>query len=121
MKILVTEDDLMTRKVIQKTLEQAGMEVVTASNGDEALGILSKQSFDIMLIDIHMPGYSGIDLIKKIRNKLADNTPIAIVTRDQGEVMARKAFEEGADDYIIKPFEPQYLLERIEKLAAKNA
>ncbi len=120
MKILVTEDDPMTRKVIEKALTTAGMEVVTSENGNDALNILSSQSFDVILIDIHMPVFNGIELIKKIRDDLCINTPIAIVTREKSETMVRDAFEAGADDYISKPFEKDYLLKRIEKISAKN-
>lgn len=120
MNILVIEDDLMTRKIIEKTLQQPGHFVTSSLSAKDALETLKTQDFDVILIDIHMPDMNGIKLIEKIRNELNCITPVAILTRDKAESTVRKAFEAGADDYIIKPFNEHELLERLNKLKNKK-
>jgi DNA-binding response OmpR family regulator len=120
MKILITEDDTLTRKVLEKSIQKAGDCTVSSSSGEDAVLKLQNEIFDVVLIDIHMPGLDGIELIRIIRNELKNNVPIGVITRDKSEEMVLKAFEAGADDFIIKPFDDIYLQKRILKLAAKN-
>ena len=119
MKILVAEDDSLTRKVLQKTLHKAGFNVILAKNAKEAIAGFEQSKPEIILIDIYMPGMDGIKLIRLIRD-LNINIPVAVITRDKSEEMVVKAFEAGADDFILKPFDEQDLTERLLKLRAKN-
>lgn len=120
MRILITEDDTLTRKILQKSIQKTGFDVITAKNAKEAVSKLKDNKFDIILIDIYMPGIDGIDLIRIIRNEMKSNIPIAVLTRDKSEEMVVKAFEAGADDFILKPFDEDELTARIIKLGTKN-
>ncbi|MFO7658319.1 MAG: response regulator [Bacteroidales bacterium] len=120
MKVLVTEDDEITRKLLKKCIQNAGFEVVMADNAHKAIEILGKKRFDAIIVDIYMPGIDGIELIRIIRNELKNNIPIAVLSREKSEMMVVKAFEAGADDFIIKPFEANNLTDRLNKLVLKN-
>jgi two-component system response regulator VicR len=120
MKVLVVEDDSMTRKALEHRLKIDGYNVVTASDGKQAVDILTKDSFDIILTDLHMPLFSGLDLIKYVRNDLKKNIPILMVTRVGLEETVLTAFELGADDYITKPFSPDELSLRVKKAILRN-
>lgn len=120
MNILIADDDPMTRKILEKTIQKGGHKVVSASNSSDALSRLQNENFTVVLIDIYMPGMDGIGLISVIRNELNNNVPIGVITRDKSEEMVLKAFEAGADDFILKPFDMDDLQRRIIKLAAKN-
>ncbi len=120
MKILITEDDALTRKILQKSLNNSGFEIFLAKNAKEAISRLKTDKLDLLLLDIYMPGIDGIELIHIIRNDLKNNIPIAVITRDKSEEMVVKAFEAGADDFILKPFDDEDLSKRLVKLAEKN-
>jgi len=116
MKVLIAEDDILTSKFISKIFKQFDNEVICATNSISALQHLEKQNFDIALIDIHMPGFDGIELIKHVRNELKLTLPIIVITHDHYKNTLINALEAGADDFINKPFEPNLLYERVVKL-----
>ncbi|MBN2611962.1 MAG: response regulator transcription factor [Bacteroidales bacterium] len=120
MKVLVTEDDDITRKILHKSIQNAGFDVVTVKDAQEAIKILEKNGIDVVIIDIYMPGIDGIELIRIIRNELKNNLPIAVLSREKSEHMVVKAFEAGADDFVTKPFEATNLIDRINKLVQKH-
>ena len=120
MKVLVVEDDSMTRKALEHRLKIDGYTVVTASDGKQAIDILLTDTFDIILTDLHMPNFSGLDLIKYVRNDLKKNIPILMVTRVGLEETVLTAFELGADDYITKPFSPDELSLRVKKAILRS-
>lgn len=119
MKILITEDDALTRKILQKSLSNAGFEIYLAKNAKEAISRLKSDKLDLVLIDIYMPGIDGIELIHIVRNDMKNNVPIAVITRDKSEEMVVKAFEAGADDFILKPFDDEDLSGRLLNLIEK--
>lgn len=116
MKILITEDDLLTGKLISKVFKNPENEVIHVSNAISAIQQLENQLFDVALIDIHMPGLDGIELIKYIRSEMKLTLPIIVVTRDSYRETLYNALEAGADDYINKPFDSLTLYERVIKL-----
>tara|TARA_A100001011_G_scaffold347427_1_gene384537 strand:- start:237 stop:914 length:678 start_codon:yes stop_codon:yes gene_type:complete len=116
--ILVVDDDDRIRNLLKEFLHSNNYIVSTASNSEEAKKKLNFFYFDILVLDVMMPGQSGYELTKEIK-KNAD-TPIILLTA-KGEVENRiKGLELGADDYLGKPFEPKELLLRINNIVLKN-
>lgn len=114
-KILVVEDELDMLKIIRLYLEKAGHEVGVATDGQQALEELYNQNYDLIISDWMMPHMSGVELCRRVR---ALEIPVKIImltakSQVDDEIIGLK---EGADDYIKKPFEPQLLLLRIEKM-----
>jgi DNA-binding response OmpR family regulator len=119
MKILIVEDDTMTRKAIEHRVINDGYEVALAADGKEAIDILRKEKIDLLVTDLHMPHVTGLELIKIVRNELKNKMPIIMLTRVGLEETVYKAFELGADDYMTKPFNPDELSLRIKKSLIK--
>ena len=112
--ILVVDDDNRIRNLLKDYLSENNYLVSTAENADQAKDKLKFIKFDIMILDIMMPGQNGYELTKEIKKKI--KLPIILLTA-KGEVENRiKGLELGADDYIGKPFEPKELLLRIKNL-----
>lgn len=114
-RILVVEDELDMLKIIRLYLEKAGHEVGIATDGEQALEELYNQNYDLIISDWMMPHMSGVELCRRVR---ALEIPVKIImltakSQVSDEIIGLK---EGADDYIKKPFEPQLLLLRIEKM-----
>ena len=120
MRILIVEDDSMTRKAIEHRIKMDGFDVISAVDGKDALDVLKRESVDFMITDLHMPHISGLELIKYVRNELKKNIPIIMLTRVGLEETVLLAFELGADDYITKPFSPTELSLRIKKALLRN-
>ena len=116
--ILVVDDDDRIRSLLKEYLNEKKFIVTTAQNADEAKIKLSHFKFDLIVLDVMMPGQSGYELTKEI--KVNDCPPIILLTA-KGEVENRiKGLEIGADDYIGKPFEPKELLLRIRNIISKK-
>ncbi len=110
-KILVVEDDPQIRNYIGFALEQAGFLYFSASNAQEGLKLLITEQIDIVVLDLGLPDFDGMDVIKKIREW--SEVPIIVVSaRDQDSEKAA-ALDLGADDYLTKPFSATELLARI--------
>jgi two-component system, OmpR family, response regulator VicR len=121
MKVLICEDDTMTLMALEHKLLQEGYNVITASDGTEAKNLLKNGGIDFLLTDLHMPSFSGLELIEYVRNDLKLDIPIIMLTRVGSEETILKAFELGADDYITKPFSPAELSLRIKKASMKSS
>ncbi len=116
--ILIVDDDNRIRNLLKDYLSENNYLVSTAENADQAKDKLKFIKFDIMILDIMMPGQNGYELTKEIKKKI--KLPIILLTA-KGEVENRiKGLELGADDYIGKPFEPKELLLRIKNLIKNN-
>ena len=116
--ILVVDDDNRIRGLLKDYLTDNNYIVSTAEDANQAKKKIDYLKFDIIILDVMMPGQNGYDLTKEIRKKL--NVPIILLTA-KGEVENRiKGLEIGADDYIGKPFEPKELLLRIKNIINKN-
>ncbi len=116
--ILIVDDDDRIRSLLKDFLFNNNYIVSTAENADQAKEKLNYFKFDIIILDVMMPGQNGYELTKDIRKKI--NIPIILLTA-KGEVEFRiKGLELGADDYIGKPFEPKELLLRIKNILKKT-
>ena len=105
--ILVVDDDIRIRKLIQKYLRKNDYLVSTASNAHEAIKFANIIDFDLLIIDVMMPGEDGLSLTKKLLESYY--TPIIILTARKETSDRIIGLETGADDYISKPFEPREL------------
>lgn len=110
--ILVAEDDINIRTGLTDTLESEGYKVTSAENGLEAVDLFVRNRFDIILLDIMMPGKSGYDVCREIRTK-DENIPVIMLTAKSEEIDKVVGLQLGADDYITKPFGVHELLARI--------
>ncbi len=109
--LLIVDDDERIRKLLQQFLIRNGFWVTTARDGAHAQRLLGGLEFDLIVMDVMMPGQDGISLTRDLRGEIS--TPILLLTA-KGETEDRiKGLEAGADDYLAKPFEPKELLLRI--------
>tara|TARA_Y100001970_G_scaffold289778_1_gene421182 strand:+ start:1283 stop:1960 length:678 start_codon:yes stop_codon:yes gene_type:complete len=117
--ILVVDDDDKIKELIKQFLTEKGFIVSTASNADEAKQKIEIFNFNLMVLDVMMPGQSGYELTKEM--KQSRNVPIILLTA-KGEVENRiHGLELGADDYLGKPFDPKELLLRIKNILKSNS
>ena len=116
--ILIVDDDDRIRSLLKDYLDNNGYIVSSAENAEQAKNKLKYLKFDIIILDVMMPGQNGYDLTKEVRKKM--KVPIILLTA-KGEVENRiKGLELGADDYLGKPFEPKELLLKIENIINKD-
>ena len=116
--ILVVDDDERIRELVKQYLNDNEYIVTTASSAEDAKEKVDIIKFDIIILDIMMPGQSGLDFINANKKKI--NTPIILLTA-KGEASERiEGLEVGADDYLSKPFEPKELVLRIKNILDKT-
>jgi two-component system KDP operon response regulator KdpE len=111
-RVLVVDDEAAIRRALRPPLVELGVHVTEASRGEEALQLLRAGSFDVVLLDINMPGIGGIETLRRIR-AFAPRLPVLMVTVRDGEEEKVEALEQGADDYVTKPFSIRELIARI--------
>jgi DNA-binding NtrC family response regulator len=107
-RILIAEDEDTIRQVLETTLRKEGYETMSTSDAEEAMDLLTRSSLDLIITDLHLPGASGIDLLKKARSICAD-TPVVVMTAFGTVQSAVEAMKAGAYDYITKPVHPYEL------------
>ena len=110
-RILIVDDEPQIRRVMRTTLVARGYMVSTARNGEEALDKVREERFDLVLLDIHMPGIGGMEACRIIRSQ--SDIPIVILSIRNAEKEKVEALDAGADDYVTKPFSMPELLARI--------
>lgn len=118
MKILLVEDEATYRETLQFKLQRDGYEVVAAANGTVALTSFDS-SIDLVLLDLMLPGVSGMDVCRKIRTKSA--VPIIMLTAKDDEIDKVLGLELGADDYVTKPYSYRELVARINAITRRVA
>lgn len=117
-KILVIDDDEKLNRLLEKFLGDFNFAVFTATDGRQGLKMIKTVSPDLIILDVMLPGISGLDLCKRIRE--SGTTPIIMLTA-RGELMDRVVgLEVGADDYLPKPFEPRELVARIQAVLRRS-
>lgn len=110
-KILAVDDEAAIRELVQFNLERAGLAVVTAADGEEALAAFRRELPDLVLLDLMLPRLDGYTVCRRIREESA--VPIIMLTARTGEQDRVEGLEMGADDYLVKPFSPRELVARV--------
>jgi two-component system response regulator FlrC len=110
LRVLVVEDDAELREAIHDTLELAGAAVTPTGNGSEALRALAAAHHDVVVSDVNMPGMDGHELLRRIRSQ-HPALPVVLVTAYATVARSVQAMREGASDYLVKPFQPQQLVD----------
>jgi CheY-like chemotaxis protein len=114
-RVLVADDEPITRMLVKLLLEREHYQVLEAANGREASEIAVREKPDLLLIDLNMPMVDGYEAIEQLRRGLAPVTlPIVVLTAENGPGVERRVLDLGADDYILKPFDPAVLLSRVQ-------
>lgn len=113
-RVLVTDDDPLTRMLVKLLLEREAFEVLEATNGKQALEIALREKPDLLVIDLNMPEVDGYQAIGQLRRDMSlAMMPILVLTAEDGPGIEERVLKLGADDYIIKPFDPALLLARV--------
>ncbi len=120
MKILIAEDDEHTREALREVLSMEGYEVVTASDGLQALDFFRATRPDFVCLDVMMPGQNGYEACKQIR-RIDEQVPILFLTAKAEEIDAVLGLELGADDYMTKPFGVKEIIARIRAITRRAA
>ena len=118
-QLLLAEDDELLASLLNYRLEQGGYDVCLAHDGREVKEFLKNSIPDIIVSDIMMPYFSGIELVDFVRNELQLQIPVIIISSAGNEENVLNAFELGADDFISKPVSPSELLVRVGRELAK--
>jgi two-component system KDP operon response regulator KdpE len=117
-RVLVVDDESGMRKVVRDALERAGHEVETAADGVAALDSFEERTFDLVVTDLSMPVMSGLELVRRIREKSV--VPILVLTVRQEEREKVRLLDAGADDYVTKPFGVAELVARARALVRRT-
>ena len=117
--ILVVEDDSSVRSLITTTLKAHGYKFLTAANGEMAVMMASSHNPDIMLLDLGLPDIDGVEVIRRIREW--SNLPIIVLSARSEDSDKIEALDQGADDYLTKPFSYAELLGRVKALLRRYA
>ncbi|MFD0869948.1 sigma-54 dependent response regulator [Chlamydia abortus] len=113
-QVLIVDDDKEIAKLIEIYLVNEGYKVIKAHNGREALKVISTESIQLVILDVMMPGLDGLEVCRQIREK--DNIPILMLSAKGEDIDKILGLTTGADDYMVKPFNPLELLARVKSL-----
>ena len=120
-RILVVDDEIYIVHILEFSLTMEGYEVATASDGEEALRKIEEDRPDLVVLDIMMPRLDGYEVCRRLRQSEETATLPVILLSAKGRPVDREVgLEVGADDYIVKPFSPRRLLEKIRELLARE-
>jgi len=116
-RILAVDDSPSMRDMVRIALTDAGYEVTQATDGQEALELARRGSFDLVLSDVNMPGMDGIALIRALRSESAyKHTPILMLTTESSVERKREGKDAGATGWIVKPFDPEQLVATMQRV-----
>ena len=118
MNVLVIEDDPTVGGFIRRGLEEQRYRVSLVPNGEEGERIAASESFDVVILDMRLPGKSGLDVLQSLRAR-GFETPVLVLTAQDAVDAKVKTFRAGADDYVTKPFAFEELLARVEALSRR--
>lgn len=110
-RILIIEDEMEIAELERDFLEVSGYDVVIKSNGNDGLAEVINNDFDLVIVDIMLPGIDGFEICRNIRRE--KNTPVMFVSAKQDDIDKIRGLGLGADDYMVKPFNPQELVARV--------
>ena len=117
-RILVVDDEEKIRLIIRKYAEMEGHQVTEAKDGIEAVSICALEDFDVMILDVMMPGMDGFAVCKQVRR--CKKNPVIMLSARGEEYDRIKGFELGIDDYVVKPFSPKELMCRVRVVVQRN-
>ncbi|MBV2228017.1 MULTISPECIES: response regulator transcription factor [Sphingobacterium] len=115
MVVLLAEDDELILKTIEHKLKKEGYQVILTRNGMEAIDLLNKEEIDLIISDIMMPFASGIEILSELKS-LEKRIPIIMLSSMGQEDTVLEAFDLGASDFMVKPFSPNELIIRVNRL-----
>ena len=119
--VLVVEDDPDIRELLKFTLERAGLKVMEAESGEDALTVLDGPQPNVAIIDWMLPGINGVELTQRLRkDPLTSAIPLIMLTARGEEADKLKSFDSGIDDYLTKPFSPKELVARVKALIRRS-
>ena len=111
-KILAVDDSPSVRKLVGFSLKRGGFLVTTAQDGQEALDIVARESFDAVILDVNMPRLDGFEFLRRVKaNESLASIPVVMLTTEGHDMDKERARELGATAYLVKPFKPTMLLE----------
>ncbi|RUO23594.1 two-component system response regulator ArcA [Aliidiomarina iranensis] len=116
-KLLIVEDEVVTRQTLTRLFQQEGYEVFDAADGRQMEHIMAQQQIDIIIMDVNLPGQSGLELAESLREQ--NNIGLVFLTGRDSDEDRLLALELGADDYLIKPYNPRELTVRVRNLARR--
>jgi DNA-binding response OmpR family regulator len=119
MRILVVEDDRILASAVKRGLEHGGFAVDYVTSAEQAQQAIDLESFDLLVVDIGLPGMSGLELLQRLRQR-GDRTPVIILTARDALEDRVDGLELGADDYMVKPFELPELTARVRALIRRS-
>ena len=119
MKVLLIEDEKNIASFIERSLQAAGYQVVTAFDGETGLEILEASDFDVIVLDVILPRHNGWEVCQQVRQRLQRDTPILMLSAMNHTNHIVKGLEAGADDYMAKPFKMNELLARLQALVRR--
>jgi two-component system OmpR family response regulator len=120
MQVLVVEDELRMAELLERTLEEEGHQVVVARDGREGYEIARSSPFDVIVLDVMLPGMDGVTVARKLR-ECRNQTPILMLTARDAPVDIVDGLDSGADDYLTKPFSIDVLLARLRAVSRRGA
>ncbi|WP_054637369.1 MULTISPECIES: response regulator transcription factor [Bacillaceae] len=118
-RILVVDDEDRIRRLLKMYLERENYEVEEADHGEQALELALNEEYDLILLDIMMPGMDGVEVCQELRKTKA--TPVIMLTAKGEEANRVQGFEVGTDDYIVKPFSPREVVLRVKALLRRSS
>lgn len=117
--ILVVDDEERIRRLLRMYLEKEGYQIEEAEDGEAALAKATEKDYDLILLDIMLPGIDGIEVCTMLRQ--IKSTPIIMLTAKGEEVNRVQGFEVGADDYVVKPFSPREVIYRVKAILRRSS
>jgi two-component system alkaline phosphatase synthesis response regulator PhoP len=120
-RVLAIDDEADILRLVSIKLQKAGFEVSTAADGEEGLEKALSERPDVMIVDVMMPKKDGYQVVAEVKEKLGNKAPLMIMLTAKGQdTDVTRGLTEGADDYIVKPFAPRELIERIKVALIKK-
>ncbi|WP_018934510.1 response regulator transcription factor [Gracilibacillus lacisalsi] len=117
-KILVVDDEDRIRRLLKMYLEREGFEIDEAEDGEQGLKLALTEEYEVILLDLMMPGKDGLEVCKELRTQ--KTTPVIMLTAKGEELSRIHGFEAGTDDYIVKPFSPREVVLRVKALLRRS-
>ena len=115
-KIVLAEDNSVLSLLLKLSLQKAGYKLFMAIDGKQAIELIEEHNPDVILTDIMMDYFSGLEIVSHVRNKLKKNTPILVFSSSGQEEMVLNAFNLGANDFMTKPLSTNELVFRVKKM-----